>query len=133
MQGSKETVARAFAPCSLYGRRRIGWDDVVAFETAKMVQAHDIHELQDGSQPCNPPRIARVSHNVPAVHRVSPPLSCYTKIVWWDTSDLRGLTRVIQGEQSEMPPDISTIVCHIDGEIANQTNATFMAVLFQCL
>src|SRR5262245_46173351 len=98
-----------------------------------MVQAHDIHELQDGSQPCNPPRIARVSHDVPAVHRISPPLSCLTKIVWRDTSDLRGLARVIQGEQGGMPPDISTVVCHIDGEIANQTNAAVMAVLLQRL
>ena len=133
MQGGKETVARAFEPGALHGRRRFGWNDVVAFETAKMVQAHDIHELQDGLHPGNPPRIASVSHDVPAVHRVSPSLSCGTKIVWRNTSDLRGLARVIQGEQVRMPPHIGAIVRHIDREIANQTNATVMAVLLECL
>src|SRR5262252_89398 len=126
-------VARTFAPCALYSRRRIGWDDVVAVKATKMVQAHDIHEFQDGAQPCNPPRIARVSHDVPAVHRVSPPLSSRTKIVWRDPRDLRGLARVIQGEQGRLPPDISAVVGHIDGEITDQMNVTVMAVLLQRL
>src|SRR5262249_27780191 len=117
----------------LHRRWRFSWNGVVAFETTKMVQAHDIHEFQDGPQPCNPPRIAGISHDVPAVHRVPPALPCSAKIVWWDTSHLSRLASVIQGEQGRMPPDISAVVCHIDREVTNQTNTTGMAVLLQRL
>src|SRR5262245_906870 len=98
-----------------------------------MVQAHDIHQFQDSLYPGNPPRIARVSHDVPAVHRVAPALSCGTKIVWRDASDLRGLARVIKLEQVRMPPHISAVVCYVDRQITDQTNPALMAVLLECL
>ena len=133
MQGGEKAVARALQPFPLYGRGRFDRNDVVAFETEEMVQAHDIHQFQDGLHPGDPPGILCVSQHIPAIYWIAPALPDGTKIVWGYASHPSRLAGVIKGKQFRVPPDIGAVGGHIDRHIANQTNTMAMAVLLQRL
>jgi hypothetical protein len=76
-----------------------------------------------------PPRVILLRQHLPPVQRISPELSCGTEIVGRNSGHMGGTFPAIQLEVVRIPPDIHTLIGHIDGEIPDQMNTSIMGVI----
>ncbi|MPM88543.1 hypothetical protein SDC9_135647 [bioreactor metagenome] len=73
--GADEVEPRPLAPAAIAGVGCAVGDGVIAFQPAKMVNAHGVKQLKAGGKAAHPPIIAGLGQYIPAVQRVAPQLA----------------------------------------------------------
>ena len=129
----KERLARARTPCTINSCLGITINLPEGLKAPEMVNAHDIHLLQDILETANPPVIAILLHNLPIILRVAPELACLAEIIRRYTGNLVRPAVLVQLEQLLMRPGIGTILGNKNRHISHDLDALVIGVLLQCL
>ena len=96
-----------------------------------MVDADDVVQLTGAIDAAYPPAEAVLPHTLPIVQRIAPQLAVGTEIVWRHAGHGLGNQRLVQLEEFRLRPHIGGVHSHIDGQIADDTDALRVDVVPQ--
>jgi len=96
-----------------------------------MVEPDDVHQGECGLDTLNPPGIAILRHQVPAIERVAPELAGGAEVVRRHTGSQRRLAAFVEIEQLGMQPHCSAIECNEYGHVAEKPDAAVVAILLE--
>ena len=88
-----------------------------------MVDAHDVHELQEARDALHPPGEAVFSHRVPIVKRVAPKLAVLAEIIGRHARDFFGAAVLAQGEKFRVRPDVGAVLREVQRHIPEDADA----------
>src|SRR5713226_3126239 len=125
-------VAWAIHPSAIDSGRFVSGDFPKLGKTAEVVEADEVAGLRGPAQAPHPPAIASGAHGLPVVEWIAPALSGGTEIVGRDAGDdFRLKVIFFQPEQVAVRPYIGAVVIHENGNVADDTNGLFRAVVTQ--
>src|SRR5262249_36170192 len=118
-------------PTTALGRLIAPGDFPAGRETAKVIDARYVHDLQNRPHAFDPPLEAIFQHSFPVVEGIAPELSGRAEIIRRDARDNCRNTIAIKFELLRIGPNVGRIMGHKDRYIADQTDAPFIAIAFQ--
>src|ERR1043166_1787477 len=128
---TEKLLAWHLDPTTALGRLIAAGDFPAGRETAKVIDARHVHNLQNRAHPFDPPLETIFQHSFPAVERIAPELSGRAEIIRRDAGDNGRNTITIKLELLRIGPDVGRILGHKDRHIAAQTDAAFIAIALQ--
>ncbi len=123
--------ARALAPVAVDRGRFGGRDLPVARKAAEVVDADEIHQLEDAAQPAQPPAEAVGGMGLPAVQRVAPALAGGAEVVGRHAGDGDRPAVAVELEQGLVRPDVGAVATDEDRRVAEQAHAALVRVTAQ--
>ncbi len=120
--------ARRLHPAAADGRGLVGGDFPAALETAEMIDAHPVHQLEGGAQPRDPPGKPFGLVRRPAVMRVAPALAGGGKIVGRHPGHNGGVAAGVELEQVGPGPYIGAVERNENRHVAHQPHAFVVGV-----
>ena len=128
----EKRIARPGQPASLNRRRFRCRDLPVGLQSAKVVDAQDVHQFEHGLDALYPPAKAIGGDGVPAVKRVSPALPRGAEIVGGDPGNDGELSLVIHVKNSGVGPGVGAVGGNKDRDVANDLDPAFVRIVAQC-
>ena len=118
-------------PAAMNGRIRRRWNLPVLFKTTEVIQPEDIKQLKLRAESFQPPAEIVLHDPVPAIQRIPPSLPRRREVIGWHAGYDFGPARLIQGKQVAVGPDIGTVMCYKNRNIAKQRDAVLMRIVAQ--
>src|SRR5260370_687793 len=125
-------VAWAIHPSAIDCCRFISGNFPELGKPAEVVEADEVASLRGPAQALHPQAIAGCAHGLPVVEWIAPALSGGAEIIGRDArDDFRLKVIFFQPEQVAVRPYIGAVVIHENGDVADDTNGLFRAVVTQ--
>ena len=104
-------------PATFSGSRCSGRDLPAGLQSPEMIDPEAVTDPEQVLHPVHPPREILPFDLLPLVHRVSPPLPGPAEVVGRHPGNRTGSSVTIEPEQVPVGPDISALVCRVEGEV----------------
>ncbi len=128
----KKLRSRTLHPAAFLCRARAGGHFPERLEAAKVVQPHQVEQLERSANPLDPPAMPRRRRYIPAVKWIAPKLSGDAEVIRRNSGNYCGARVLVQSEQFGMRPNIRAVMRHVNRNIPHHANTqTFAARLEQ--
>ena len=115
-------------PSALLRRGRIGCHLVVRLETTEVIEPHEIDDFEGGANAFNPPGVAALLMEFPAIDRIAPQLAGRREVIGRDSGNHRRMPALVELEQVAVGPNIGAVVGHEDRDVADNLDAALVRV-----
>src|SRR5262249_12933121 len=89
----------------------------VSGKTPEVVESYVVYQRKRAANALDPPGIARLLEDIPAVEGVAPELAGGAEVIGWDSGHNQGPPPLVKREELWMRPDVSAVVRDEDRQV----------------
>src|SRR4051812_20398632 len=105
------------------------WNFPISLEASEVIKANDVAGCERPLHALNPPVVASLPQDVPAVERISPALPRLAEEIRWHSRHIDWVPLLVELKEIRVSPDVGAIEVDEDCHVSNQLHAVGSAIL----